>query len=227
MDTNNITESFNNVLRRRYLPLQHDTTVFALVQILIEVAFPEQEINYVQATIQQTKEYRRPRYQIPIYLEERPHKVQSLCLLNMERGQAIPKSYLSEFESGKFEVISSSSGTSSSSGNKWTVIIPDGICTCPSFQSTNIPCKHFFAILHHYSKWGWKDLPKTLTQASHMVLDVTTNATIESDMEMDGSITEDEQHSQELPTSVTAGTQLYRLQKKLKKLWPNAVRWRI
>lgn len=41
VDTNNITESFNNVLRQRYLPLRHDTTIFALVQVLVEIVFPE------------------------------------------------------------------------------------------------------------------------------------------------------------------------------------------
>ena len=57
VDTNNITESFNHVLRQRYLPLRHDTTIFALVQILVEVVFPEQEIRYIQATIKQTAAY--------------------------------------------------------------------------------------------------------------------------------------------------------------------------
>lgn len=211
MDTNNITESFNNVLRRRYLPLRHDTTIFALVQILIEVAFPEQEMRYVQATIQQTKAYRRPRYQIPIYLEGRPHKVQSLCLLNIERGQSIPQNHLSEFESGKFDVASSG-------GNKWTVIIHDGTCACPAFQSTNIPCKHFFAIFHHYPKWGWKDLPKTLTGSSHMILDDVTDVTegITIDMDVDDPPTAHSQ-SQELPKSVTIGARIYRLQKQIEE----------
>lgn len=209
MDTNNITESFNNVLRRRYLPLRHDTTIFAFVQILIEIAFPEQEMQYVQATIKQTKAYRSPRYEIPSYLEGRPHKVQSLCLLNTERGQSIPKNHLSEFESGKFNV------KSATGVNNWAVLIPDGKCTCPAFQSTNIPCKHFFAIFHHYPKWSWKDLPKTLTESSHMVLDdVTTNVATECDIEMNDSTT---QHSQEIPRPVTTGARLYRLQKQIEE----------
>ena len=45
VDTN-ITESFNDVLRHRYLPLQHDTTIlFTLVQGLLETEFPEQEVR--------------------------------------------------------------------------------------------------------------------------------------------------------------------------------------
>ena len=96
MDTNNITDSFNNVLRQRYLPLRHDTIIFALVQVLIEIVFPEQELRYMQATIKQTCAYRKPRYDVPFYLQERPHSVQNLCLLNMERGRKIPKSHLTQ-----------------------------------------------------------------------------------------------------------------------------------
>ena len=82
VDTNNITESFNNVLWQRYFPLRHDTTVFAFVQVLTEVAFPEQESKYFQTLIQQTQAYCKPRYDIPSFLEGRPHKVRaSACLI--------------------------------------------------------------------------------------------------------------------------------------------------
>ena len=95
MDTNIITESFNHVLRQRYLPLRHDTTIFALVQIVTEVAFPEQETKY-NLSISQTQFYRKPRYQVPSYLEGRPYQVQSLCMLNMERAKSIPYLKLTE-----------------------------------------------------------------------------------------------------------------------------------
>ena len=205
MDTNNITESFNNVLRRRYLPLRHDTTIFALVQVLIEVAFPEQEMRYVQATIQQTREYRRPRYELP-------HAVQSLCLLNIERGLSIPKNHFSEFETGKFHVTPSSGET------KWIAIIPAGTCTCPAFQSTNIPCKHLFAIFHHFPKWSWEDLPTTLTEAAHMILDsVTECSTDQVTGEVDMEVPDPHSQGQQIPRPVTNGAQIYRLQKQIEE----------
>ena len=83
IDTNNITESFNHVLRQRYLPLRHDNTIFALVQILVEVVFPEQEIRYIQATIKQTAAYHTPKYELPEFLQENPHTIQSICLMNI------------------------------------------------------------------------------------------------------------------------------------------------
>jgi len=64
VDTNNISESFNHVLQQRYLPSRYDTTIFALVPILVEVVFPEQ-IRYIQAAIKQTAADQRPRYELP------------------------------------------------------------------------------------------------------------------------------------------------------------------
>ena len=94
VDTNNITESFNNVLRKRYLSLRHDNTVFALVQVLVEIVFPEQENRYIQCTVKQSSEYRKLRYYTPVFLEGRPHNIQSACLLNIERAKRIPLSFI-------------------------------------------------------------------------------------------------------------------------------------
>ena len=160
MDTNNITESFNNVLRQRYLPLRHDTTVFAFVQVLTEVAFPEQESKYFQTLIQQTQAYRKPRYDIPSFLEGRPHKVQSLCMLNMERAKSISKADLKEIQRGIFNI-------KSKDNNVWKTDLTNGTCTCPAFVLTNIPCKHFFAVFYHTPMWNWNDLPSSLTKSSH------------------------------------------------------------
>ena len=150
VDTNNFTESFNNVLRRRYLPLRHDTTIHALVKILVEVAFPEQETRYIQATIKRTGAYRKPRYEIPCFLQDRPESVQSLCLLNIQRGTSIPSSYIIQQDppsSGKFKLKKTSSD-SEGDDDKWEVDVCNGTCTCPSFISAHVPCKHMFAIFH-------------------------------------------------------------------------------
>ena len=141
VDTNNITESFNNVLRQRYLPLRHDTTFFALVQVLVEIVFPEQELRYMQGIIKQTSAYRKPRYDVPLYLEDRPHSVQSLCLLNRERGEKIPKSHFTELPTvGHFKAKKSISD--SENDDRCHISICEGTCTCPSFISSKIPCKH-------------------------------------------------------------------------------------
>ena len=223
VDTNNITESFNHVLRQRYLPLRHDTTIFALVQILVEVVFPEQEIRYIQATIKQTAAYRKPKYELPQFLQEKPHTIQSICLMNIERAKAIPKSHVTQKESvGVYSLASSSSGSEQS----WTVNIPAGLCTCPSFLSAHIPCKHMFAIFHHHPQWSWHNLPKELTCSSHMTLDHQATAQMECDPERTENDSDDLDtvHSCSsatpsttglLPSKINDGRRVYRLQKSV------------
>ena len=98
---------------------------------------------------------------------KKTHTVQSICLLNIERAKAIPKSHVTEQEAmGTYSVVSSSCGQQS-----WTVDILAGYCMCPSFQTYHIPCKHMFSIFPHYPKWSWGDLPQELTNSSHMSLD--------------------------------------------------------
>ena len=137
------------------------------MQILTEVAFPEQESKYSLSILSQTQLYRKPRYQVPLYLEGRPHQVQSLCMLNMERAKSIPKSHLSEVDKGTFQTMSKDK-------KLWRISLSSGTCTCPIFVSPNIPCKHFFAVFCHFPKWSWNDL---WTELSHITLDDTSSGT--------------------------------------------------
>ena len=181
------------------------------MQILIEVAFKEQETKYNQSIIQQSQTYRKPRYHIPSYLEGRPHKVQSHIMLNMERAKAIPTSHITESDTGVYDIVSND-------GKSWRTVIPSGTCTCPSFVSTNIPCKHFFAVFYHHTMWNWKDLPSSLTEASHMVLDNINESTTSTNMDLDMPSRHDTSMSygQELPKpKPTTATQIYKIQKQI------------
>ena len=130
IDTNNLTESFNNVLRRHYLSHQHDTIIDVLVQVLLEVAFPEQEVRYIQATIKQSGAYRKLRYEIHQFLQDRPQSVRSICLLNIQRGVSIPAGYITQQEPltlGKFKV----KRANTEGNDPWDVDICSGTCSCP------------------------------------------------------------------------------------------------
>lgn len=216
MDTNNITESFNNVLRRRYLPLRQDTTVYAFVQVLTEVAFPELESNYRQCIIKQTQAYRKPRYGIPFYLEGRPNKIQSLCMLNIERAKHISKVDIHEVQRGVFEI--KSSGT-----NVWSIDVTNGTCTCPAFVLSQTPCKHFFAVFHHYPTWSWNDLPSSLTEANHMILDRISEEPTTNDISTNSPlVTVTTSTTQNLPEKKkTTAHMIYGLQKKLRRQLPD------
>ena len=58
IDTDNFTESFNNVFRTRYQQLRYDTTIHSLVKLLVDVVYPEQEREYNIKSAQLTTQYR-------------------------------------------------------------------------------------------------------------------------------------------------------------------------
>lgn len=163
-DTDNITESFNHALRSRYLHLQQDKTVSALVKVLVDVVFKEQEREYVIAITQQTASYRIPRYDVPEYLRNRPRPVQAACLLNMERAKEINREDVTEVEEGVFKVKMPNAKT-------YTVKIQDGQCSCHEFTTKRHPCKHMFAVFTYFTDWSWKSLPRSLTESEYLTLD--------------------------------------------------------
>ena len=58
---------------------------------------------------------------------------------------------------------------SSTGSSVYDVNITSGNCSCPYFLQHNIPCKHMFSIFEH-TEWSWKNLPLSLTESPHMVL---------------------------------------------------------
>lgn len=201
-------------MRKRYLPLRHDTTVFALAQILVEVVFPEQELKYIQATVKQTTEYRIPKYPMPSYLQNRPHLIQGMCLLNLERSKSIPIDRIfKQSEKGVFYVQKGLKD----SDEKYTVSIPDGTCSCPSFQTSKIPCKHMFAIFHHHNEWQWSSLPEELTNAPHLILDTSATKFAEPVQTECDYLTDSPTISSQIPSHTTDGRKLYRLQKEVEE----------
>ena len=103
--------------------------------------------------------------------------MQSLCLLNTERAKSIPKSNLTEVDKGVFDIATKDD-------KLWRIVVPDETSTCPAFLTTRISCKHFFAIFYHYPKWSWNDLPKTLTDSTHMILDNVNEPSIDIRMDL-------------------------------------------
>ena len=59
----------------------------------------------------------------------------------------------------------------------YRVNIKSGTCTCPDCRLNRFVCKHMFAIFHYSAamkwaqQWSFSDLPPSLTQAPHMVID--------------------------------------------------------
>ena len=166
IDTDNLTEAFNHTLRSRYLQLRQDTSVTDLCEVLLNIVFPEQQKEYTIAVAQQTEGYRRPRYEIPGYLIDRPRNVQSACLANISKAKQFASSDITTDGNGVF--------TLKSTDKSYLVDIPGGCCECPYFIKTKIPCKHMFAIFALFcDQWSWYDLPCQLTDSTYMTLETS------------------------------------------------------
>jgi len=105
--TDNLAEAFNHTLRSRYLHLRQDSTVADFVDLLLKIVFPEQEHEYAIAVTQQTEAYRKPRYDMPDYLRNRPHTVQAQCLANMASAKQFNFCDVTTDKEGIFTVKSS------------------------------------------------------------------------------------------------------------------------
>lgn len=82
VNTDNFTESFNNVFKNQYLTLRHDKSIF-FTKILLHCVFPDQEREHTVLTARQSSHYRVPQTAIPDFLADRPLKVQNSCLANI------------------------------------------------------------------------------------------------------------------------------------------------
>ena len=210
VDTNNFTESFNNVLKNHYLTLCHDKSVFSLTKILLQCVFPDQEREYTVLTARQTSAYRQPRDSLPHFLINRPNSVTSACLLNIEKGKTIELSSITEDAVNGVYSVKSKKGM-------YKVQIQEGDCSCPYFTQSRIPCKHIFSIIQNF-RWRWEDLPHSLTESPFMTLD--SDILHEQDEHLDLPLAEEDKSvpytSIPLPPHQTAGSQLLRLQKQLR-----------
>lgn len=143
--------------------------MFSLVQVLTDIVFPEQARDYTIAVAQQTNAYRVSRYNIPDFLQDRPHFIQAECLANIQGAKKYERSDITPQGDGKFHVTERKGYRAVKTIR---VNLPEGSCECSQFQKSLIPCKHMFAIFSHFpSDWSWKNLPATLTESSHMTLD--------------------------------------------------------
>ena len=132
--------------------------------MLLNIVFPEHEHEYAIAVAQQTEAYRKPQYDMPVYLRNRPHSVQAECLANMASAKQFNSSDIITDKEGLF--------TLKSGDKSYSVNILSGHCSCPYFTKRNIPCKHMFAIFNLLpQQWSWHDLPMCLTNSAYMTLD--------------------------------------------------------
>ena len=70
--------------------------------MLLNIVFVEHEQECAIAVAQQTEAYRKPRYDMPDYLRNRPHSVQAECLANMASAKQFNSSDITTDKEGLF-----------------------------------------------------------------------------------------------------------------------------
>lgn len=150
VNTDNFVESFNNVLKNHYLTLRHDKSVFSLTKILLHCIFPEQEREYAILTAKQSSQHRSSRSKTPDFLANRPFRVQSSCIANMEKAKEIPAASVSEIcsKDGVYKVMSSRGKI------EYDVKIVGGTCSCPYFLREKFLVNTFLVYLNTITGLG-------------------------------------------------------------------------
>ena len=78
------------------------------------------------------------------------------------------------------------------SGGKHIVNFSELQCSCKVWKQLKLPCKHFFAVFHHYTEWGWERLPVNYLSSEYLTCDtdavageVSTSRLIQDDTNND------------------------------------------
>ena len=183
----------------------------------MNIVFPEQETDYIVTVTQQTEAYRRPPYNMPEFLIDRPHCLQAACLANISKAKEFVLADITTHGEGKFTVTRKQETHS----KVYLVDIPCGNCSCSYFSKSNIPCKHMFAIFNLFSvEWTWNDLPNHLTDSLYLTLDTSVINELGSKFTMENDGVSDinyqdiiQQEPNQPPISITSAHKLRFLQK--------------
>lgn len=57
------------------------------------------------------------------------------------------------------------------SGKDHNVSFAEPSCLCRDWIMWHLPCKHFFSIFSHYSKWNWNSLPDGYLNGAYLSMD--------------------------------------------------------
>jgi hypothetical protein len=167
--------------------------------ILVEKYLPACKQKYLFQNYKQSPQYRSYKEFVPSCLHNRPRSVILHCLDRKTKSTKYSAHAIHDIDStnGIFEVEKSSDSKQVVNfGVKEQTGMPS--CTCKDWQQYHIPCKHFFAVLEHRSKWQWEQLPKPYLQSAYLSSD--TDAL---DKHFDFSANDDQQVVDTCDTSIT------------------------
>ena len=140
-------------------------TVSNLATLLVTTFLPESYQKYLLQNYQMSGTYRAYKDFIPSYLHGRPRNVILHCLSRMNKAKFLQaQAVLTDTMQDIFEITKSS-------GGKHIVNFSEPQCSCKDWKQLKLPCKHFFAVFHHYSEWGWDRLPVNYLSSEYLTCD--------------------------------------------------------
>ena len=173
VNTNNGVEAQNKLFKYKFLPrTKQRATLSSTMTILVEKYLPACKQKYLFQNYKQSPQYRSYKEFVPSYLHNRPRSVILHCLDRKTKSTKFSAHAIHDLdtENGIFEVEKSSDSKQVVNfGVKEQNGMPS--CTCKDWQQYHIPCKHFFAVFEHRSKWRWEQLPKSYLQSAYLSSD--------------------------------------------------------
>ena len=171
VDTNNVTEAQNKVLKYKYMPKQRASTLSALVSLLVERFLPEAQQSYVLPNLKTAEWYRRYNDFVPHFLRGRPRSVILHCLDRQSRSNKYHDEDLIDGEKEGVFIIQRKDGAQYmvDFGRNSQEQMPS--CSCKDWTRWHIPCKHFFAVFRLRQAWCWDALPQTYRDSAYLSTD--------------------------------------------------------
>ena len=168
IETNNGTEALNRLLKYKYLPKQKHMTLSHIISNITNQFLPALQYKYVFRNFKQSNLYRSYNPSVvPSYLQGRPKQTILHCLHREASSNKFMKEDVTQIHMGKFEVKGKKGSYKVSFGDEFH----DPKCTCKDWLTFHLPCKHFFAIFHHFPEWDWGKLPKRYLTSPYLSSD--------------------------------------------------------
>ena len=169
--TTNGIESLNKSFKHFHLKLQGNGTISTMIEVLVTDFVPGMMEEYRNLNFMSSTQYKRYNSIIPVYLHNRPREVVTLLLKHIGSAEYSHPADVNELPDGTFEVNSEADDQrwyKVHLGNDREDLWPS--CSCPSFTSLRMLCKHFFVIFKHTDK-TWDDLSSNFKNSPYLTLD--------------------------------------------------------
>ncbi len=132
-------------------------TLSHIISSITTQFLPALHYKYVFKNFKQSDLYRSYNPSVvPDYLQGRPKETILHCLHRQGASNKFVREDIVHVHMENFEVKGKKGSYTVNFGDQ----SHDPHCTCRDWLTFHLPCKHFFAIFHHFPDWNWEKLPK-------------------------------------------------------------------